>query len=298
MLYRKPDAYSVLSSLLRPRKERSHKGTYGTLTVIAGSANYRGAASLAVSAALRCGVGLVRLASTERVIASVSAKQDEPIYLPLAETETGSISAEDLRRHMPQLSSSGAILVGCGMTDCPDTAKIVATVLRRAEHTVILDADALNALSHDLSLLSEAKQPPILTPHIGEMARLTGLSVEEIQKNRETVAREFAQEHNVLLILKDSLTLVVSPSGEMRSYDFPNSGLAKGGSGDVLAGILGSLAAQGFYKITVASDLAVILHVLAAQEAAEHLSETAMLPSDVVSALPAVFSEVQRRNES
>ena len=296
MLYRKSDILSVLSSLIRDRNPNGHKGTFGTLTVIAGSTQDRGAASLAVSAALRCGVGLVRLASTETVIASVSANHDEPIYLPLAATQEGSISAESFRAAMPQLASSGAILVGCGMTDCPDTAKIVTTVLRRAENQVILDADALNAIRHDLSPLAEAKWPPILTPHRGEMARLTGLTVEEIQKDCEAVAREFALSNGVVLILKGATTVVASPNGETSVFEFPNSGLAKGGSGDVLAGILGALMAQRFCKSPMGSRIAVMLHALAAREAADRLTETAMLPTDVIAALPTAFADIRKEN--
>lgn len=293
----KTEQIRFLANTLRERDSMAHKGTFGTLTVVAGSRYYRGAASLAVTAALRCGVGIVRLASCEEVIAATAAKVSEAIFLPLLATEKGGIDAEDFLRHLPKLVDSRAILAGCGMTDSADTGAILRGLLYHAECPLILDADGLNVLKTCPSLLREAKIPPVITPHVGEMARLTGKSVSDVLSDRSGVALAFAQEYRCVTVLKDAVTTVASPAGEIFVCDARNSGLAKGGSGDVLAGITASLVCQGYDGFTAAT-CAVTLHSLAASYAANVLTEEGMLPSDLVMMIPSVFGGVRKERNT
>lgn len=282
-----------LADTLHRRDPMANKGTYGTLTVVAGSRYYRGAAGLAVSAALRSGVGIVRLASCEEVIAATAAKVSEAIFLTLLATEKGGIDAEDFMKHLPAIAKSRAVLVGCGMTDSPDTGAVVRSLLYHGEYPLILDADGLNVLKTCPALLREAKIFPVITPHVGEMARLTGQSISEVLSDRRQTAQNFAREYRCVTVLKDAVTTVAAPDGRCFVSDAPNSGLAKGGSGDVLAGITASLVCQGYDGFTAAT-CAVTLHSLAASYAAETYTEEAMLPSDLVTMLPRVFDGVRK----
>ncbi len=286
-----------LVKTLHERDPKANKGTYGTLTVVAGSTLYRGAASLAVTAALRTGAGIVRLASVEKVIAATAARVAEAVYLPLEEGEHGGIASEDFLHHLPKLSSSRAILAGCGMTASTDTGAVIRGLLYHAVCPLVLDADGLNVLKGNPALLREAKHIPVITPHVGEMARLTGKPVSEILADRRGTALAFAKEYRCVVVLKDYVTTVASPEGDIFVCDAPNGGLAKGGSGDVLAGITAALVCQGYEGFTAAC-CAVTLHSLAGAYAAEAYTEDAMLPSDLVTMLPTVFDGVRKeRNE-
>ncbi len=282
-----------LADTLRVRDPMANKGSFGTLTVVAGSRYYRGAAGLAVSAALRCGAGIVRLASCEEVVAATAAKVSEAVFLPLLANEQGGMDAADFMKHLPMMAKSRAVLVGCGMTDTPDTGAIVRSLLYHGEYPLILDADGLNVLKTCPSLLREAKLPPIITPHVGEMARLTRKAIPEILTDRRQTAQNFAREYRCVTVLKDYETVVAAPDGRCFVSNAPNSGLAKGGSGDVLAGIIASLVCQGYDGFTAAA-CGVTLHRLAATCAADAYTEEAMLPSDLVTMLPRVFDGVRK----
>ena len=281
----------ALPPLMLRRDEKTHKGDFGTLTVVAGSSYFRGAAALAVKAALRSGAGIVRLASVEPVIAAAAAKLDEVIFLPLKTGLSGGIEADDCLRKIATVRSD-AVLAGCGMTDSPDTEKIVRGLLEQSSCPLVLDADALNSLKGEPSVLRKAAVLPIVTPHIGEMARLTGLSPVGIVSDREKTALAFAAQFHTVVVLKDYQTVVASPDGEILRAGVPNSGLAKGGSGDVLAGIVGSLLCQGFepYRAACAG---VLIHALAGQAARRFRTARGMLPSDLPDALPLVFGAVE-----
>lgn len=285
--------YKILAKKLPVRKENSHKGDFGTLTVIGGSSFYRGAPALNICAALRCGVGIVRLASTERVIASVSASVNEAVYLPLKENDKGGIDSSDFISRQTTVLLSSSVLVGCGMTASHDTETVVSSLLSNAECPIVIDADGLNSIKTCPERLKNAKVTPIITPHIGEMSRLTGLSVKEISENPLTVAKAFSSEYKCVTVLKDSVTVITDPSGEHYVYAAPNSGLAKGGSGDVLSGMIVSLCAQGIYPYD-AAQCGVILHGLAGRIASESLSAESMLPTDIISHLPDAYKEIRK----
>ncbi len=269
-----------------------NKGDRGFLTIVCGSSRYRGAASLAVQSALRCGVGIVCLASTERVISSVSSKVDECIYLPMKESGIGSISASSVSEIISQ-SKTSAFLVGCGMINCSDTRDIAYKIIKNSSCPIILDADALNSLSDNSEVLLQARSEIAVTPHVGEMSRLIGKSIDEIKLNREQAALDFAKKYGVTVVLKDSTTVIASKDGRLYIHEAPNSGMAKGGSGDVLAGIIAALSAQGTELFT-ASKIGVIIHGRAGKTAAQELSKTSMLPSDIIKYIPNVIGELEK----
>lgn len=279
--------------ILKKRPYNSHKGTFGTLTVIAGSRFFRGAAALPVYAALRSGTGIVCLASIEKVIESVSSKINECIFYPLDENENGSISAMSAEKIIKKVNNSSCCLAGCGMVFSEDTKIIIEKLITDANCPLILDADALNSISDDPSILKEAKYPPVITPHAGEMAKLCPAAVSEIKAAPAQTAAEFACKYNCITVLKDYITHIASPSGKVSINNTGNAGLAKGGSGDILAGIIASFTAQG-YDTYDAAVCGVYLHGLAADRCASRLSQYGMLPTDMLYDLCCIFKENDR----
>ncbi len=291
----KQNVQSVTETLvfqcLKRRKKDSHKGTYGQLLAVCGSSAYRGSAVLACGGALRSGAGIVCLASVEPVLAALMAKHSECILLPLPMNREGGIDASSTLQIAQRLSRSTALLVGCGMGMTRDTERIVCDVLQNAVCPMILDADGLNVLAarEDASaLLCSAKAPLILTPHMGEMARLRRCSVEQLKADPCGAAAEYARKWGCTLVLKDAVTYIASPDGTVYVNTTGNPGLARGGSGDVLAGIIASLAAQGM-TATEAAVCGVYLHGAAADDCARRLSMCGMLPSDLLEGLCNVF---------
>ncbi|MBQ8255187.1 MAG: NAD(P)H-hydrate dehydratase [Clostridia bacterium] len=283
---------NLVKPLLPKREKSANKGAFGTLTVIGGSEKYRGAPMLACEAALRSGVGICRLASIEKVIQSAAARRPEIVFQPIEENANGAISADSFISKMKHIAKSSAALVGIGMTDCYDTEAVVSALLSNYESTLIIDADGLNSIKTCPEKLLSAKKTPIITPHVGEMSRLTKLSVSEIKENRERVALDFSKKYNCVTVLKDSITVIASPEGKCMTLDRENSALAKGGSGDVLSGIIASLSAQGLDPYDAALCGAII-HSEAGLTASSVMAEESVLPSDVITCLSAVFKELR-----
>ncbi len=277
-----------LSDIIKPRDIYSDKGKNGILSVIAGSERYRGAAYFAVMSALRCGIGMVQLISTEKVISSVASKVSEAIYIPVAENSDGAISYFELLNKLKTVKKPKAFLIGCGMTDCIDTKISLKYLVENFENQLIIDADGLNSIKSEKEILTKATTAPIITPHVGEMSRLTGKSVSEIKESRISIALDFSKKYNCITVLKDFITVVASTQGEYFICEKANSGLAKGGSGDVLSGIIASFVAQG-YGAFDSAVCGVLLHSMAAKLAADKFTEYAMLPSDVIDFIPEVF---------
>lgn len=284
-VYRDLDTPSVFA-LLPERNPMAHKGDHGKVLAICGSARYRGAAALAAMGALRCGAGLVTLAACETVCQAVAAHLLEPVYLPLAEN----CPPETLT---PAIHDATAILFGCGLGTDGNIIPLLTHVLQEAQAPVIIDADGINALSRNIHILQEAKPPVILTPHPGEMARLTALPVAEIQGDRIGTAHRFAREFGVIVVLKGHETVIATPDGEAMINHTGNAGLAKGGSGDILAGMIAAFAAQGL-ALKDAAACAVHLHGLAADRTAQRRSQYGMLPSELLDDLTAIFAEGER----
>ncbi len=271
-----------------PRKRSSHKGTFGKLMNIAGCFSYNGAAAMSTKAALRTGAGLVMLASTRSVIAMHASAMNEATYLPLPETEDGFIADGALSLITDALAKMNAVSLGCGMGNNETTRKIAEAVVLKADCPIIIDADGINALSANIDILKERKGAAILTPHPLEFSRLSGLSVKVIQSDRIGAAKRFAAEYGAVVVLKGANTVVASPDGEVYVNLTGNAGLARGGSGDVLTGIIAGMLAQGIdpFKAAVCG---VYCHARAADILLDRLPMESMLPTDVIAALAEVF---------
>lgn len=285
-----------------PRRPRSgHKGTFGSLLLLAGSTCYRGAAVLAAEAALRAGAGLVRLASTEEVCAAATTRLPGCILRPLPGNAAGGIAQDGL----PLALEGGqtAMLAGSGITTSQDSAVLVYALLKAAPCPMVLDADAITLIAghvdgveddalreEGLNLLRNATVPRIITPHVGEMARLTGMETTEVAAAQAEVAARFATQTGCTVVLKSHQSVVASPAGGVFVLDMGgNPGLSRGGSGDVLAGIIASLLAQGFPP-EVAGAAGVWLHAEAGRKAAALDGEAGLS----VASLPGLLGEVWR----
>ena len=271
-----------------PKRARvSHKYSYGRALLIAGALGYAGAPVLAANACERSGAGLTHLMVPESIYPIAAARCDGAVVTPLQATAAGSISAEALPRILEVLGRVRACVIGPGLTAGADSKALVRAVLENAACPLILDADALTALQGETALLDACRAPLLLTPHEGEFRRLGG----ELSGGRLAGALRFTEEHpGVTLILKGYGTLICR--GDTVCVN-PNGGpaMAKGGSGDVLCGILTALLAQGFAP-DLAARCAVWLHGRAGDLAAAELGEYSLAPSDLICRLPLAFREL------
>lgn len=279
---------SWVQSVFPKRDPSSHKGTYGKLTILAGSANYRGAAALCTEAALRSGAGVTTLASVPETIDAVSAKLYEPVYLPLPKNGQGTLSSDALPLLLKQAESASALLIGCGLGQSDDVTEVVKALLQTVSCPVVLDADGLNAIASCIDILRTAKCRIIITPHLGEMSRLCGKFIPELQADPAGAARAFAEEHGVVVALKDADTVVAVPDGTLYLNTTGNAGMARGGSGDVLAGMIAAFVCQGI-PTGQATACGVYLHGAAGDLAAASGSMLGMLPSDLIRVLPKLY---------
>lgn len=271
--------------LFPERKTDAHKGSFGHLLCICGSKAMAGAPVLAASVALRSGAGLVTLAFPESLYNAVSVKLTEALLMPLAENDKGTLSADCLSHLLAELPKYDAVVIGCGIGVNEDTAAVLRAVTENSTVPVIVDADALNIISKEPAILENSKCDIILTPHIGEMSRLAKLDKELIINDKVNVALNFSRKYKVSVVLKSANT-VVAFANEPKVYinNTGNSGLSKGGSGDVLAGLIGGFAVQSF-TLQDAVNAAVYVHGYTADIVAERTSKSGMLPSDIVSEL-------------
>jgi hydroxyethylthiazole kinase-like uncharacterized protein yjeF len=281
-----------LRALLPRRPRTSHKGTYGHLLIVSGATGYAGAVILAASAAARSGVGLVTVLVPESIAATVAAAVPEAMVHPAAQTERGSLAAEALANWHREAGDHDAILMGPGMTTHVETASLVREVLASWSGPLVLDADALNVL--DAKTIRESQAQIVVTPHPGEMARLMESTVEDIQADRMTAARAACEAFDCEVILKGAGTLVGDGGVTLSVNLTGNPGMARGGMGDVLAGLLAGLLAQGL-QLHDASRLAVFLHGRAADRVAWATSQSGMSAGEVVDALANVFGELVPR---
>lgn len=283
---------------IQPRPRDAHKGTFGSVLAVAGSASYRGAAALAVEGALRTGAGIVTLASVEPVLAAVAARLPECCLCPCEAGAEGGISPQNIDRIRRQKAS--VLLVGPGLgytaqsaARAAETRALVKTLLPGFSGSAVLDADGLNAAADLLPYMGKMLHPKselILTPHPGEMARLTRLSSSEISMDRKEIAIQFAKAWNAVVVLKGAHTVIAGPDGRCAVNPTGNPGLSRGGSGDVLAGMTSALLACGLPAFEAAA-CAVYLHGAAADRAAALHGETGMLPHDLLDALGTLFAE-------
>ncbi len=276
-----------IGALMPLRDGCAAKWDFGRLLAICGSKQMPGAALMACGSALRSGVGLMELASTEAVTGALSYRHPECILHPLP-GEDGAVSPADLPLLLPHLQRASAVLCGCGLGSGSMQAGFLRTLLPALTAPTVLDADGLNLLAQSPHLLQQTNAPLVLTPHVVEFHRLTALPVEAILADPPETASAFAVRHNVVVVLKGSTTTVANPNGGVWQLEAPNSGMAKGGSGDVLAGLIAGFLAQGCVPYH-AAILGVYLHALAGDLACKHLSVRAMLPTDVIDHLGPAF---------
>lgn len=276
--------------LLPSRPYDAHKGSCGTLLVLAGSAGMTGAARLASLSALRSGAGLVYLGIPESLSDVMESKLTEVIIKPLPETRTRTLSLQALDRIKALMAKADTILIGPGLSTHPETLELVQAVVKNLNIPAVLDADALTELSGNVQLLKN-QVPLVLTPHYGEMARLTGKTIAEIKANPMRAAGEFAVECNKTIVLKGAPTVIAGPSGHLWVNPTGNSGMATAGSGDVLAGLIAGLMAQGLSP-DEAAVLGVYLHGLAGDLAKENKTEYCMLAGDILDNLPEAYKKL------
>lgn len=281
-----------VASHLPPRAADSHKGTYGTLLTVCGSYGMAGAALLCARGALRSGVGLLRAAVPHSVYPLLVDAIPEAVFTPVAEQD-GCFSADAISALTDALAAANAVVVGCGMGRGEGQTAVVRHLLFHSPVPVILDADGINAVTPHILREETRVAPLILTPHPGEMARLLGLSTAEVQADRTGVACRLARESGAVVVLKGHRTLIAAPDGTVMENPTGNAGMATGGSGDVLAGIIGSLAAQGMPPYA-AAVCGVYLHGAAGDAAAVRYSQRGMLPTDLIEELGPLFLQFEK----
>lgn len=278
---------------LKKRLRETHKGDYGRLLVVGGCQRYMGAVTLCTLAAMRTGAGYVTLASTKEVCRTTLSRLPEAVMLPLRQTAEGTISAGAIDDILDAAGCSTALLAGNGLGTGQEARSIISAIVKNARCPVILDADGINAVCDNISIFKQAKCPLAVTPHVKEFSRLTGREVAQIKADPVTESLSFAKAYGVTVVLKDAYTITATPAGHVYINTTGNAGMAKAGSGDVLAGIIGSLAAQG-HSPEEAAACGVWLHGMAGDYAARSCSQYAMLARDVIDALCAVFSDYDR----
>ena len=286
---------------LNPRKSNSHKGSYGRVLVLAGSPGLTGAAYLCSKAALRSGSGIVTLGVPESLNPIMESKLTCVMTHPLPETKVSTLSNKGKKKIMKLCESHDVVALGPGLSQQPETRELIIWLIQNIDCNMVIDADGLNALSDKVNVLHKIKRHAVLTPHPGEMSRLTGLgSAKNVQKERLNTASQFIQsiqkksnnEGKLTLVLKGDKT-IVADSRKVYVNRTGNPGMATAGTGDVLTGIIASLIGQG-YDVFDASQLGVYIHGLAGDIAAKKKGEHSMIASDIIECLPDAFIKYRK----
>ncbi len=280
--------------LIGKRPVDSNKGLYGHVLVIGGSFGKAGAAAMAGMAALRAGAGLSTIATPKSVLTMVAGFHPEVMTEPLPETDAGTIARVALHRVDELAKGKSVLAIGPGISRVPETAAFVRSLVERSHVPVVLDADGLNAFEGRTDELSANGGTLVITPHPGEMARLAGCSVPAVQKDRLGVARKFAREHGVIVVLKGNRTLVVQPDGEAWVNTTGNPGMSTGGTGDILTGMVAAMVAQHPKNVLMAVCAAVHLHGLAGDVMLKAVGEHSMVATDLLRGLPQAFAQARR----
>jgi len=270
----------------------AHKGSFGHAGIIAGSPGKTGAAAMAALGALRAGVGLVTVAVPRSVNDVVEAKLLEAMTLPTAETASGTFSKQARDLLLSFAAERTAVAIGPGIGREPETSGLVQDLLAEIKQPIVLDADGINALAGQHQILRRVHAPLILTPHPGEMARLLGVTTHDVQNDRLGIAGRVARELNVYVVLKGAGTVIAGPDGAIAINPTGNPGMATGGTGDVLTGMIVGLLAQRV-SAWQAACAGVYLHGLAGDLAAAQRTEMGMIASDLIDAVPDAIRQVQ-----
>jgi NAD(P)H-hydrate epimerase len=286
-----------VAPLIGPRPAESNKGSYGHVLLVGGSFGKAGSVAMAGMAALRAGAGLSTVATPKSVLNTVAGFHPELMTEPLAETEAGTISSSALSRIDELAKGMSVIAIGPGISRDPQTAELVRTAVTKLQLPMVVDADGLNAFEGRTDGLNGKGRTMVITPHPGEMARLVGCTIADVQKDRLRVARKFAREHEVIVVLKGHRTLVVQPDGEAWVNTTGNAGMATGGTGDILTGMVGGMIAQNPKQAFLAVLAAVHLHGFAGDVMREIVGEHSLVATDLLKGLPDAFRRTREMAE-
>jgi NAD(P)H-hydrate epimerase len=286
-----------VAPLIGPRPAESNKGSYGHVLLVGGSFGKAGSVAMAGMAALRAGAGLSTVATPKSVLNTVAGFHPELMTEPLAETEAGTISSSALSRIDELAKGMSVIAIGPGISRDPQTAELVRTAVTKLQLPMVVDADGLNAFEGRTDGLNGKGRTMVITPHPGEMARLVGCTIADVQKDRLRVARKFAREHEVIVVLKGHRTLVVQSDGEAWVNTTGNAGMATGGTGDILTGMVGGMIAQNPKQAFLAVLAAVHLHGFAGDVMREIVGEHSLVATDLLKGLPDAFRRTREMAE-
>ncbi|MCD7786002.1 MAG: NAD(P)H-hydrate dehydratase [Oscillospiraceae bacterium] len=287
-------AESLMRENIGSRPVNSHKGTFGRLLSVVGSDRYPGASAISTLSALRSGVGLMSVCTTERSAISLASNVRECTLFPCHSDEDGFIkpTEHELSGILELLCASNAVLIGCGLGTSDSAMAVLEEIIENANCPIIIDADGINLVSKRIELLRKAKTDVILTPHPAELSRLAQVDTKTAIKDRYEIAKRLADDSGVTVVSKSSSTLIVNPK-ESYVTMFGNNGLSKGGSGDMLAGLIASFTAQGKLPVT-AAILGNYAMGASCEEVSKRLSRIGMLASDIISYLPELFKNFER----
>jgi NAD(P)H-hydrate epimerase len=283
---------TTLAPYFKRRKKDSHKGSYGHLFVLAGSLGKTGAAAMAARAALRTGAGLVTVGTPQSCLPAIARSMMELMTEALPETPQKTLSESALTMILDLMKGKDAVLIGPGISTHPSTARLITSLLPKIKSPVVIDADGLNILAENPDALRSLPKPAVLTPHPGEFARLIGRSNQDVLDRRLELAPRFSEQLGVYLVLKGYRTLIATPEGRVFINPTGNPGMATGGSGDVLSGMIASLIIQE-KDVLGATLAAVYLHGLSGDIGARKLGERALVAGDLIKYLPQAIREME-----
>lgn len=282
-----------IAPLVGPRPAESNKGNYGHVLVVGGSLGKSGAAAMAGMAVLRAGAGLSTVATAKSALGTVAGFHPELMTEPLSETDAGTISKSALEEICELAKAKSVVAIGPGISRNPQTAEMVRALVATLQVSMVVDADGLNAFDGRTDELNGKGRTLVITPHPGEMARLAGMSIPDVQKDRLGVARQFALEHDLIVVLKGHRTLVVRPDGEAWVNTTGNPGMSTGGTGDILTGMVAGMIAQNPKDAFAATTAAVRLHGLAGDVMRESVGQHSLVATDLLQGLPEAFRRTQ-----
>ncbi len=295
------DKYSYMSVItsemvkykLPYRPEDAHKGTFGKLFCMCGSKAMPGAAWFVINAAIKCGVGSVRACVVPSVYENLSRRISEPTFCVVSEDKDGFMSKDSLEFILRGIKDCSCIVLGSGLGYTKETKYLVEEVIKNSKIPIIIDGDGINIVADNISIIKENKFGLIFTPHPKEMSRLIKVKVDDINSNKMRFAKEFSQKYGVCTVLKGKNTIVCDNKGNIYMNTTGNSGMAKGGSGDVLSGMIGSFAAQKLSAVD-ASICGVFLHGLSGDKCKKNCSGISMTPTDMINELMNIFKKFER----
>ena len=286
MIMRYPIDKNFVKATIKRRSPDADKTTIGSLLSVCGSYGMAGAAIMSSKAALIIGIGLLKLCVPRSIYPIMAGAVPEAVFYPVEDTSIGEFDFASCSRYC------GAVLVGCGLSVSSETRSLVRRIVRKSVVPLVLDADALNIIAEAPDILKQAETEITLTPHDREFARLCDREAGQIKTDREKYALMFAEKYNVNVVLKGHKTVVASPNGDLLYNEtLGNAGMATGGSGDVLAGVIASLTAQGFGSFKSACA-GVYIHAVSGDIAKDKFGEISMLPTDIVDYLPESFKQI------